>query len=131
MGSSTLAIAIDFPKYLVTIFSDAFEKGTQQAARMLWSVLISILKEHWFAVISVLFLVLVAVTFKAMMGRWGSLGSFLYNALYFGTLFIIGLIWGPEIFVNDIFNAACTAILYPVCYLLVGYILDKTGLRYR
>jgi hypothetical protein len=66
-----------------------------------------------------------------MMGRWGSLGSLLYNFFYFGTLYIIGLLWGPEIFVDDLFNAACAVVLYPACYLLVGYILERTGLKAR
>lgn len=45
------------------------------------------------------------------------------------VLFVIGLIWGPEVFVSDLFKAACAAILYPV-YLVVGLIiLDRIGVR--
>lgn len=96
---------------------------------MLWGVLMGFLSVNWFWVLLVLFVLFIFVTLKAMMGRWGSLGSFLYNFFYFGTLFVIGLIWGPGIFVNDYFNAACATILYPICYVLVGVTLDKMGVR--
>jgi len=80
-------------------------------------------------VFCMLVLVLVAATVRAVTtGRWGWLGSVLYNYLYFGTLFVIGLIWGPEIFANDYFEIALV-ILYIVCFSLVGVILTKTGLR--
>ncbi len=119
----------DIAKQMISQIPNAIENGYKFAAHFYWDMLISFLKAHWFAFILALFVVFVVVTLKAMMGRWGSLGSFLYNFFYFGVLFVVGLIWGPEIFVDDFFNAACTAILYPVCYLAVGWILKKTGLR--
>jgi hypothetical protein len=64
-----------------------------------------------------------------MMGRWGGLGSFLYNFFYFGILLVIGLISGSEVFVDDYFNVACAIILYPICYVLSGMILDKMRVR--
>lgn len=96
---------------------------------MLWDILLAFLLENWFWVLLALFILFIFVTLKAMMGRWGSLGSFLYNFLYFGILLIIGLIWGPEVFVDDYFNAACAVILYPICYVVTGMILDKMGVR--
>lgn len=129
MNATSTPLGADFPKQVVELLLNAIDEGTKQAARMLWNILTTFLSEHWLAVLLVLFVVFVAVTLKAMMGRWGSLGSFLYNFFYFGTLLVIGLIWGPEVFVDDYFNAACAVILYPICYVLSGMILDKMGVR--
>lgn len=131
MSATSTPMGSDFPRQMIDLLFNAIKEGNKQAARMLWTGLQSLLSQHWLLFIGVLFLVFVAVTFTAMMGRWGSLGSFLFNFLYFGTLYVIGLIWGPEIFVNDIFNAVCTVILYPVCYLVVGSILAQTGIKRR
>ena len=129
--SVTSSIATEFPKEVVGAFMNAIDDGTKQAARMLWSALMTFFAEHWIAVMIVFFLVFVFATLKAMMGRWGTLGSVLYNSLYFGILLVVGLIWGPDIFTSDIFNAACTVILYPICYLATGIILDKFGVLRR
>lgn len=128
MNSTSTPLGADFPKQVVELLLNAIDEGTKQAARMLWNILTIFLSEHWLAVLLVLFVVFIAVTLKAMMGRWGSLGSFLYNFLYFGILLIIGLIWGPEVFVDDYFNATCVVILYPVCYLVTGIIIKKITL---
>lgn len=109
-----------------------FEEGSKMAARMLWDkALMPIVMEHWFAIMMLIFGIFIVVTIKAMFGRWGSLGSFLYNFFYFGILFTIGLIWGPEVFVNDIFKTAVAVILYPACYWLSGYVMDRMGVRRR
>ena len=114
------------PWLLNTVFIEA----PKEAAGILWyRVLMPILQEHWLIIGVAIFLVFVIVTMKAMMGRWGALGSFLYNLLYFSTLFVIGLIWGPEVFVSDWINFFTTLVLYPVCFWVVGWILDKTGLK--
>lgn len=112
-------------------FIEAFEEGTKQAYQMIWDAFIPILAANWVWVILILFVVFTLVSIKAFMGRWGSLGSFLYNFFYFGTLLVIGLIWGPEVFAGDLFRAACTVILYPICYWISGYIMEKMGVRYR
>ena len=129
MTATTTPLGPEFPKEVINMLFAAIAEGNKQAARMLWSILQSFLVGHWLASILFLFVLFVAATFKAMMGRWGSLGSLLYNFFYFGILYVVGLIWGPEIFVSDLFHFACTAILYPVCYYVVGYILDETGVR--
>ncbi len=129
MNSTSTPLGADFPKQVVELLFNAIDEGTKQAARMLWNILTTFLSEHWLAVLLILFVMFVAVTLKAMMGRWGSLGSFLYNFFYFGTLLIVGLIWGPEVFVDDYFNAACAVILYPICYVISGMVLDKMGVR--
>lgn len=129
MATSTIPFGTDDFKQMLDSISRGVEDGTKQAVHILWTTLLSNLTAHWLVIIIILFAVFVALTLKAMMGRWGSLGSFIYNFLYFGTLLIIGLIWGPDVFLGDFFKAACTAILYPVCYLITGYILERTGLR--
>ncbi len=129
MNPTFTPLGSDLPKQVIDLLLNAVEEGSKQASRMMWGILQGYLKEHWLLFIGILFVCFVAVTLKAMMGRWGSLGSLLYSFFYFGTLYIAGLIWGPEIFVDDFFNAACAVILYPLCYLLVGYILDKIGLK--
>lgn len=129
MTATSTPLGQDFPKQVVELLLNAIDEGTKQAARMLWNILTTFLSEHWFLVLLVLFIVFIVVTLKAMMGRWGSLGSFFYNFFYFGTLLIIGLIWGPEVFVDDYFNASCAVILYPICYVISGIILDKMGVR--
>lgn len=129
MNASSTPLGADFPNEMVEMMIQSFEDGSKWAARMLWDILMTFLAENWLWVFLGLLAVFILVSFKAILGRWGSLGSFLYHLFYFGTLFVIGLIWGPEVFTEDIFNAACAVILYPICFLLVRFILDKTGLR--
>ncbi len=131
MTSTTPSFGPEDTKHLIDLLIKGVEDGTKMAAHILWSALMSFLKDHWLAVMGGLFVVFVIVTFKAMLGRWGSLGSFLYNFFYFGILLVVGLIWGPEVFLGDFFKAACTIILYPVCYFIVGLILDKMGVKRR
>jgi len=96
MTATSTPLGADFPKQVVELLLNAIDEGTKQAARMLWDILTTFLSEHWLAVLLVLFVLFIVVTLKAMMGRWGSLGSFLYNFFYFGILLIIGLIWGSR-----------------------------------
>lgn len=112
-------------KDIPSLFISGFEDASKWFVQVLWSALITFLHEHWLTVLLLIFGVMVLALFKAMIGEWGMLGSLLYNLIYFGTLFIIGLIWGPEFFLNDFFNAFCAVILYPVCYKIVGLILKK------
>lgn len=114
---------------VVPLLLESLEQGTKDAANMLWNLLLVYLGEHWLVIGLILFVVFMVVTIKAMFGRWGALGSFLYNLLYLGILFVIGLIWGPEVFVSNWFGFFTAIILYPICYLLVGWLLDKINLR--
>jgi len=98
--------------------------------RIYWGTLIFFLLKHWLIILIVLFLVFFTSLIRAISGRWGLFGSVMYNYLYFGILFIVGLTWGPEIFVSNLFTIICTVALYPLCYFLVGMILQKLGLKY-
>lgn len=128
-STSTPFFGPDFAKDLLGLLFGAIEESTKMAYRMLWNVLMAFLREHGALTIGTLFILFFIVSIKAMMGRWGALGSFLYNLFYFGTLFVIGLAWGPDVFADDVFNLACAVILYPICYIAVGTILDNTGIR--
>jgi len=128
MATSSFAFGPADFKQLLDSINRSMEIETEKTVGMIWAAFLSYLAAHWLAIIVILFIIFVVVTLKAMMGQWGSLGSFIYNFLYFGTLLIIGLIWGPNVFLGDFFKAACTALLYPICFFITGYILKKTGL---
>ncbi len=122
--------ATETPFFLPTEISPWFVKtffdAIPQAYKILWdNLFIPFFIANYVWIILVLFIIFTYVSIKAFMGRWGSLGSFLYNFFYFGILFIVGLVWGPETFASDLFKLACTAILYPLCYLISGSIMDK------
>ena len=101
----------------------------RQVAHLLWSALLVFLSAHALWVIAFIVVIFAVAILYALLGRWGLLGSVLYNTLYFGILFIVGLIWGPDVFISDAFHAACTVVLYPICFLVTGWILDWTGVK--
>ena len=111
-------------KGIFKIFADA----QIQAYQALWDGLIVFLSSNWLSVICFLLFFLFVSFVKAVNGRWGMLGSILYNYIYFGILFCLGLIFSPKIFANtfiDIF----LFLLYLLCYWLVGKILKKLNLK--
>ncbi len=127
--STTSPLGIDFPKQVVNLLLKGFDDGKKHAAHVLWDTGMSILGQHWIAIVLVLVVVLFLSGLQAFTTRWwGWFGSVLYHYFYFGTLFIIGLIWGPEVFVSDLFGVLAV-ILYIVCFLLVGKILSETGIH--
>lgn len=131
MTSTSTQPVPDFLKDLVPWMLRTFDEATRQVYRMIWNVFMFILVEHWVSILIILISLLVIATFRAFYGYWGMLGSLLYNYLYFGILFVVGLIKGPGVFVNEYFEAVCLVILYPLCYIAVGKILDKLGVRRR
>jgi hypothetical protein len=129
MTSTSTPLGADFPRQVVELLLSAIDEGTKQAARMLWSILTSFLLEHWIAVFVGLFGIFIFALVRAFATRrWAMLGSVTYNYLYFGTLFLIGTIWGPEVFANDYFKIVLV-ILYIVCFILTGKFLSKIGLH--
>ena len=104
-----------------------FEKASKEATILIWSVIKSLLIEWWLLILVILFIFLIIAITKSLFGKWGMLGSLLYNVIYFGILLLVVLIWGPEVFVNDYFSLATAVILYPIIYLVVGLILAKLG----
>ncbi len=120
----------DFTKQVVDTLFASIEKGTIQAYTWIWDGITSYLLEHWVAVLIILFAVLVYAIVRALMGHWWILGSVLYNYFYAGALLLIGAIWGPAVFANTYADLGFF-ILYILCYILVGRILTKTGLKRR
>jgi uncharacterized membrane protein (DUF106 family) len=127
MGTTT-PFGPDFYKDLIAQMFKAVDDGTKMLYQLLWDELISFLVQHWLLTVTFLLAILIYAFIRALAGRWGMLGSVLYNYFYFGTLFTIGLIWGPKVFADDYFKIALV-ILYVICFLLVGQILRKTGVK--
>ena len=129
MATSTPVFGPDFVKELVPWMIEQFGIATAKAFRMIWDIGMTILAEHWVSTVVFLVAVLVVALIRAFAtGRWAMLGSVVYNYLYFGTLFITGLILGPETFANDYFKIFLV-ILYVVCFIITGHFLRKIGVR--
>jgi hypothetical protein len=127
MSTTTPQFGPDFVKELVPWMLERMRDG--KGFPYVLDIGMTYLLEHWVAVISFLFAVLVYAIIRALMGHWWILGSVLYKLLLlYCTLFLIGLIFGPEIFANDYFKIVLF-LVYITCYILVGKILKKTGLR--
>lgn len=128
-STSSPQLGPDFVKELIPWMLQQFGEATAKAFRMIWDIGLGYLAEHWIAVVvGLIAIFLVALVRAFITGRWAMLGSVVYNYLYFGTLFIIGLIFGPELFANDYFKIAL-AVLYIVCFILTGIFLRKIGVR--
>jgi hypothetical protein len=130
MTSTTTQLDSEFLKGLFISSLDAFDEGTKMVYQAFWHSLITYLSAHLIAAIFILIVIFVlAIARYLKTGRWAVLGSVLYWYFYLGVLLIIGLIWGSDIFVSDLFHLVGTIILNPICYFIVGVILDKTGLH--
>lgn len=121
-------IGPNFAKELVTGMLSMYDKVLRGAYHWLWDLFMSIIKEHWVLILIVLSIFLIISIFIALDGSWGFFGSLMYNYLYFGILFVIGLVKGPEVFLSEYFEFFCLLLLYPVCYRIVGMILNKFDL---
>lgn len=130
MGTST-PFGPDFVKELIPWMLQIFDDATKRAYHMMWDILINFLTEHWLLVIGVLtFFLILAVVEYFTTGHWAMLGRVLYSYIYYGILFLIGLIFGPEIFANDWIDLLLFTV-YVVSFIWVGMILNKTGIRRR
>lgn len=116
---------------LIPQLLQSIDEGKRMAYRSLWDVYMSFLTEHWAAIAILLIVIFIVAIVRAFTGYWAMLGKALYNFLYFGILFVIGLFKGPEVFVSEYFDLLCLALLYPICYFTVGKILDWLGVRSR
>jgi len=124
-SSTTSPLGVDFPQQLL----DAFNEATKQACQILWEAIKQAMMEHWLLLLAGLaFLLVIAVIKYCLTGLWGMLASVVYNYLYFGTLFVVISIFGPEIFASDYCKIFLT-ILYMVCFTLVGIFVNTTGIR--
>ena len=87
-----------------------WNSGTAKAAEMLQKIWPSLGP-------SIAILAVLIVIERLLSGR---LGSAIYNAIYFGIFFAAVAIWGAGVLVSPIFD-----VLYPVSYILTGFILRK------
>jgi hypothetical protein len=116
-------------KALIPWMFKAFDDATIKAYQMMWNILLSLLATYWLQITIVLILLLVAAFIKFLVtGRWAMLGSILNSYIYWGTLFVIGLLFGPGIFANDYFKILLV-ILYAISLTIVRVILNNTGIR--
>lgn len=111
-------------KDILKIFNDS----QIQAYQALWDGLMKFLSSNWLSVFLLFLFLFIFSLARAINGRWGMFGSMLYNYLYWGILFILGLIFGPKIFAN-LFIDIALFILYLICYALVGRILTVLHLK--
>jgi len=131
MISTTTPFGSDFYKDLVHMIFQAIDDGTKMAVHMLWDVLIYFLVHDWPLVLGILtFFLVIAVIEWLTTGRWAMLGSVLYNYFYYGILFLIGLIFGPDIFTND-WADLLFFVVYAVSFTWVGILLTRIGIRHR
>jgi hypothetical protein len=129
MNSTTLPLGADYIKQTIDLLTTGIAQATAHDYRIFWDILISLLAQHWLGTLTVLVvIILYAVARYLMTGRWATLGSVLYNYFYFSILFLIGLIWGPEVYANDYFPIIAT-IVYGISFAIVGFILLTTGVR--
>lgn len=130
MSSSTTQLSSILSIDIVNMFIDKINDAEKVMAHAAWNRLLFFLSQHWSQVILYLIGLLILSFVIALLGRWGMFGSVLYHYLHLGVLFLIGLIWGPEIFVNIFFNLI-NLVIYLYCFKLVGKIIDSLGLRRR
>lgn len=124
MGTTT-PLGPEFASQMVTMILNAFQEATVKAHLMLWGILITFLKVHWLGVGEILLgLLLLAFLVFLLTGRWAMLGSVLNRYFFFGTLFLIGLIFGPGVFASDYFEIVWVMIGL-IVFVIVGKIFKK------
>jgi hypothetical protein len=80
-------------------------------------------------VIGLLLLISIWSVIKALMGRWGQLGSLVYHIIFFGILALAIVIKGWEILFNPIFDILYY-LFYRFSYFITGLILRPFRKRY-
>ena len=129
MNSISTPLDPDFVKESLETLMNGVAEATIHTYRVFWEILLSFLAQHWLATLGAMIAILIyAIARFLITGRWRVLGSVLYNYFYFGILFVIGLIGGPELYANDYFPIIAT-IVYIVSFSIVGFILLTTGVR--
>lgn len=124
-------VGFELIKDLIPWMFKAFEEAKAQEFRMIWNVTVPYVLQHLLEVIGILLIILlVAFLTWLVTDRWFMLGRVLYTYLHGGVLLLIGVIWGPELYANDIFEII-NLVTYMICFIFVGTILDRIGARKR
>lgn len=130
-SSTTSPLGQDFPRQMVSMILDAFNEGEKQAYRMIWEGFKQFAVEHWgWILIGLAGLLLLAIFEYLVTRRWAFLGSVLYHYFYLSFLLVLTLIFGPEIYASE-WMKLVLFIVYVICYVLVGKVLTKSGVRKR
>jgi hypothetical protein len=131
MGSSTAIFPTDYAVQMAPWLMKTVSEAEAFDAKLIWDVTVPVLLHYWFVVFIILALVLLyALLFALTTRRWRILGRVLYSYLHLGILFVIGLIWGPAIYVNDYFEII-NFLVYAFSFEVVGIIVKKMGLSRR
>jgi hypothetical protein len=129
MPAIPTSLNFEFFVQLNSMIQNFLDEVATAKARMIWEIVQTTLAQHWLLIIIGLPIVLFVSFVLALIGYWWILGSILYHLFYFGFLYPFGLIFGPEIYVKNIFVLFCEFILYPVCFIVTGMILDMLGVK--
>jgi uncharacterized membrane protein (GlpM family) len=122
MSTSQTLFAPDF-------FQKIMAEATGQAADGLRRGLIAsapIIRQYLPFVVGIWVVIGVLSFTKALTGRWGAFGSWLYHTLYFVVIGTFIWLAGVEILFNDFFDLFCF-IFYLFCFWLTGRILKACG----
>jgi hypothetical protein len=120
----------NFTKQIVNMFLSIIPNGTIWAFKLVFGIIKTFVFSNLIAVTIILLVVLAYAVLMALMGEWWILGKVLHKYLYWGSGFIIALIWGPEVFTGTYMDL-WLYILSIICFIVVGIILNKTGLQRR
>jgi len=102
MNTTTRQFGPDFVKNLIPQMMQIFAEATPKAYHMIWDIFMTFLAQNWPWVIVLLVMILTFAFLEYLItGEWADLGTVLYSYTYYGLLFLIGLVFGPEIFAND------------------------------
>jgi len=107
----------------------AYGNALANAYQILWDAFMKMAFEHWaISLFLVIFFPVASYFWFVTTGKWGWFGRVTYRYLKWGSLFVIGLVFGPKIFANDYF-AIVLAVLWIVCYSATGDILKSMRAR--
>ncbi|MFA5841126.1 MAG: hypothetical protein WC847_02560 [Candidatus Paceibacterota bacterium] len=118
----------DFTKQMVDMLLGSIPKGTIWALQFVWDIIKTFLSNNLMAVTIILIIILIYAVLRALMGDWWVLGKVLHKYLYWGSGLLIAFIWGPEVFAGTYVDI-WLYILSITCFIVVGVILNKTGLK--
>ena len=108
-------------------FQNIIASSTSEAVDLLRSVFAvfwTSFQPYFPYAVTILFVLLIIASIKAMLGQTGMLGSLFYHIFFFTILGIIIWIKGLEVLLSPFFNLI-GFILYRVCYWLTGMILER------
>ncbi|SFS84753.1 hypothetical protein SAMN04487906_1881 [Zhouia amylolytica] len=94
-----------------------------------WGIINPIIIENWYiiAIIAIIMLNIAVLKF-IITGKWGALGSVLYNIFYIGIIYLIIYFFGPEIILKKYFNSI-SFLVYVCGFFLTRLILQMINIK--